>query len=78
MAFPYAIADESGLLLWMNDGFADIVRDDRKNKTLFGLFPELTREILNGIDGREVFTLPMETASTGWSSATSAQARTGN
>ena len=51
MAFPYAIADESGLLLWMNDGFADIVRDDRKNKTLFGLFPELTREILNGIDG---------------------------
>ena len=50
MAFPYAIADESGLLLWMNDGFADIVRDDRKNKTLFGLFPELTREILNGID----------------------------
>lgn len=51
MAFPYAIAAENGLLLWMNDGFADIVRDDRKNKTLFGLFPELTREILNGIDG---------------------------
>jgi c-di-AMP phosphodiesterase-like protein len=53
MAFPYAIADESGLVLWMNDGFSDIVRDDRKNKTLFALFPELTCEILNEIDGEE-------------------------
>lgn len=50
MAFPYAVADENGLLLWMNEGFSDIVRDDRKNRTLFGLFPELTRETLDGID----------------------------
>ena len=34
----------------MNEGFSDIVRDDRKNRTLFGLFPELTRETLDGID----------------------------
>lgn len=50
MAFPYAVADSSGLLVWMNESFADIMRDDWKCKTLTGLFPELTKEILDDID----------------------------
>lgn len=44
---PYAIADESGRLLWMNEQFSQIVKAEKgKLKTLSSMFPDITKEQL--------------------------------
>ena len=51
MAQPYAIADETGRIMWMNYAFAEATGQDRTAKRhLQSLFPEITKEIL---DNRE-------------------------
>lgn len=51
MAIPYAIADESGHLLWLNRAFSDVVNEEKiTRKSLNMLFPEVTRELLDGIE----------------------------
>lgn len=51
MAMPYAIADESGHLLWLNRAFSEIVHEEKSSrKSLNMLFPEVTREFLDGIE----------------------------
>lgn len=45
---PYAIADESGRLLWMNEQFSQIVKAEKgKLKTLSSMFPDITKEQLS-------------------------------
>ena len=52
MAMPYAIADAEGHLIWMNKAFADVVQEDKScRKSLAALFPEITKEMLDEIDG---------------------------
>ncbi|WP_125141211.1 DHH family phosphoesterase [Clostridium transplantifaecale] len=52
MAMPYAIADAEGHLIWMNKAFADVVQEDKScRKSLAALFPELTKEMLDEIEG---------------------------
>ena len=47
MAQPYAIADETGRIMWMNYAFAEATGQDRTAKRhLQSLFPEITKEIL--------------------------------
>lgn len=51
MATPYAITDESGHLLWLNKAFSAIVNEDKgSRKSLNMLFPEITREFLDGME----------------------------
>ena len=53
MAMPYAIADAQGRLLWLNRAFSEIVHEEKGcRKNLNALFPELTREFLEGIEKR--------------------------
>lgn len=53
MAMPYAIADAQGRLLWLNHAFSEIVHEEKGcRKNLNALFPELTREFLEGIEKR--------------------------
>lgn len=52
MAMPYAIADTEGHLIWMNKAFADVVQEDKGcRKSLAALFPEITKEMLDEIEG---------------------------
>ena len=47
MLMPYAVADGSGHLLWMNREFAAILDEDRNSyKNITAMFPEITREML--------------------------------
>ena len=47
MLMPYAVADGSGHLLWMNREFAAILEEDRNSyKNITAMFPEITREML--------------------------------
>lgn len=49
---PYAITDEDGHLLWMNQAFQEIVGAEKgSRKSLANLFPEVTREFLDELDG---------------------------
>ena len=44
---PYAVADESGKLVWMNQEFARILEAGKnESKTLLSIFPQITREQL--------------------------------
>ncbi len=48
MIQPYAIADDKGRLLWMNQSFAELLGvDHHSRKSLISLFPEVTRELLD-------------------------------
>ena len=48
---PYVVTDQSGRLLWMNDLFTEMVREARgRNGSLIAMFPEVTKEILQGVD----------------------------
>lgn len=52
MDMPYAIADEDGHLLWENRAFHSAVREEKAGKrTLTALFPEVTKEFLDQVDG---------------------------
>lgn len=52
MAIPYAIADAEGHLIWMNKAFTDVVQEDKGcRKSLAALFPEITKEMLDEIEG---------------------------
>lgn len=53
MAIPYAIADAEGHLIWMNKAFTDVVQEDKGcRKSLAALFPEITKEMLDEIEGK--------------------------
>ena len=48
---PYVVTDQSGRLLWMNDLFTEMVREAHgKNNSLISMFPEVTKEILQGVE----------------------------
>lgn len=48
MIQPYAVADDKGRLLWMNRSFAELLgMDHRSRKSLFTVFPEITKEMLD-------------------------------
>lgn len=47
MIQPYAIADDKGRLLWMNQSFAELLGvDHHSRKSLIALFPGVTKELL--------------------------------
>lgn len=47
---PYAVADENGYLLWMNQEFIRISKEEKKTgKNLTVLFPDMTKEMLEDI-----------------------------
>lgn len=47
MMQPYAIADDRGRLLWVNEAFGQLVGLDRHSrKSLLAMFPEITREVM--------------------------------
>lgn len=44
---PYAILDEVGHILWMNEQFVQIIKEEKGNiKTIQAMFPEITKEEL--------------------------------
>lgn len=44
MALPYALADEDGRVIWMNQAFQDVMEEVKgSRKNLLALFPELTK-----------------------------------
>ncbi len=48
---PYAMVDETGRLLWMNERFAELIKEEKGgNRTLLTLFPDITKEELSGIE----------------------------
>ena len=48
---PYAVLDENGRFLWMNDTFSEKTGEDQAyKKSIANLFPELSREALEKID----------------------------
>lgn len=50
LGVPYAVADEMGRLLWMNQEFLRISKEEKNaGKSLMSLFPDITREILDEI-----------------------------
>ncbi len=51
MAMPYAVTDEAGRLLWLNQAFSGIVKEEKESRrSLTALFPEITREFLDGME----------------------------
>lgn len=53
MRMPYAIADAEGHLLWLNREFSSIVQEEKTcHKNLSALFPEFSREFLEGLTDR--------------------------
>ena len=47
MLMPYAVADGSGYLLWMNREFAAVLEGDKSSgKNITSMFPEITKEML--------------------------------
>lgn len=48
MALPYALADEDGHILWMNQAFQDVLDETRGGKrSLLAMFPEIKKEDLS-------------------------------
>lgn len=48
---PYVVTDQSGRLLWMNELFTEMMREARgRNNSLLTMFPEVTKEILLGVE----------------------------
>ena len=48
---PYAMVDETVRLLWMNERFAELIKEEKGgNRTLLTLFPDITKEELSGIE----------------------------
>ncbi len=48
---PYVVTDQSGRLLWMNDLFTEMMREAHgRNNSLIAMFPEVTKEILQGVE----------------------------
>ncbi|MBT9778725.1 PAS domain-containing protein [Clostridium sp. MCC353] len=46
MNVPYAVADESGKILWMNKAFQELTGTEKNSRrSLMSVFPEVTREI---------------------------------
>lgn len=44
MALPYALTDDDGRILWMNQAFQDVLETDKvPRKNLLALFPEVTK-----------------------------------
>lgn len=44
MVIPYALADEDGRILWMNQAFQEVMDEEKMTrKTLTGIFPDVTR-----------------------------------
>ena len=51
MAVPYAIADEEGRLLWMNQSFRQTVKEEKgSKKNLSSMFSEISGEVLEGLE----------------------------
>lgn len=47
LGVPYAVADETGRLLWMNQEFSRIFKEEKSGgKNIAALFPEIKKEIL--------------------------------
>lgn len=47
MNVPYAVADENGKILWMNQEFHDLTGVEKNSrKSLMAVFPEVTKESL--------------------------------
>lgn len=54
MMIPYALMDDGGKLLWMNQEFASITGKDRHyRKSITSIFQEITRESLHRSEGDE-------------------------
>ena len=48
---PYGVADETGRMLWMNDRLTELLKAEKgKGRMLTSYFPEVTRELLEGLD----------------------------
>ena len=46
-ALPYALLDETGRFMWINDRFSDVTgKDHHYSKSVTTVFPEITREII--------------------------------
>lgn len=51
LSIPYGIIDDTGRLLWMNDQFTQIIREEKgKIGALQSMFPEITKEILSELE----------------------------
>ena len=54
MATPYGIAGEDGRLIWLNKELLAILKDEKESrKNLTSLFPEVTREYLDCLEGED-------------------------
>ena len=46
---PYALMDENGKLLWMNEAFMEVTgRDKSFHKSITSIFPQITKESFSG------------------------------
>lgn len=44
---PYSVTDENGVILWMNDKFTELTKEEKgRTKSVTSLFPDITRESL--------------------------------
>ena len=44
---PYAMTDEAGRILWMNEKFSELIKGENNGgRTLPGIFPDITKEVL--------------------------------
>ncbi len=51
MELPYGLADVDGRLLWVNQAFAAVIKEEKNSrKSLTALFAELTPEVLSGME----------------------------
>ena len=47
---PYAIIDETGRILWLNEQFSQIIKEEKgKIKTLQSMFPDITKETVSNL-----------------------------
>ncbi len=52
MALPYALADDDGRILWMNQAFREVVKEEKDaRRNLLSLFPEVTKTDLVADEG---------------------------
>ena len=48
---PYAIMDENGRLIWMNEAFMEVTGKTKEfHKSITGIFPQITKESFSGED----------------------------
>lgn len=48
---PYAMADETGRILWTNEKFSQLIKGEANgSRTLSGMFSEVTKEMLAGLE----------------------------